>query len=404
MKRNLKGIIILGFALLITITGINSATAQIDWQPAPESIEIGGSIMASGPSALEGDVELRNWQIAVETINENGGINGIPAEIVYEDNQGTNPGAIAATNILVYDEEVMSCFITVKSTINHALNPLIAEAEVPGLFGGSAWSVRELGNPWMFGFRTNDRNVANIMAKFIVEDLEHTKVASIYSDEAFGAGGNEETIRALKEYEIEPLTVQRFQRNTDDYTAQLLAIKESGAECIFSWSANPEDDGIILRQIKQLGLDVDLVGSASYGMLDVTAKIAGDDAEGIYSVIDISPSDPNPVIQRLDKQLNDRFGYRVGATTWMYDAMIILADAIERAGVIEEIDGQKMIMPVEDARIAIRDALKEVDNFNEGTTKPYTCDEINDLSHSMTIVQIENGEHKVIRKIDLMED
>jgi len=72
MKRNLKGIIILGFALLITITGINSATAQIDWQPAPESIEIGGSIMASGPSALEGDVELRNWQIAVETINEKG--------------------------------------------------------------------------------------------------------------------------------------------------------------------------------------------------------------------------------------------------------------------------------------------------------------------------------------------
>jgi len=401
MKKFIVGLFLI---LSIMLTCFNTSTAEIDWQPAPEFIEIGGSMMVTGLTALEGDVELRNWQIAVEKINENGGINGIPVKIVYEDNQGTNPGAIASTNILAYDHDVIACFITVKSTINHALNPLIAEAEMPALFGGSAWSVRELGNPWMFGFRTNDRNVANIMAKYIVEDLGHTKVASIHSDEAFGQGGNEETIRALKEYGVEPLTVQRFQRGTLDYTAQLLAIKQSGAECIFSWSANAEDDGIILRQVKQLGLDVDFVGSASYGSLDITVKIAGDDAEGIYSVIDMSPADPNPVVQYVDKKLNDGFGYRVSASTWVYDAMIILADAIERAGVVQEIDGKKMIMPVKDARIAIRDALKEVKNFTEDTCKPYTCDEINDLSHSMTIVKIENANHRVIKTLDLMAE
>ncbi|MDD4362657.1 MAG: ABC transporter substrate-binding protein [Atribacterota bacterium] len=403
MKRNLKGIIIFGIALAIMILSVFGASAEINWQPAPEFIKIGGSMEMTGPTALQGATEMAQWEVAVEKVNNEGGINGIPVQIVYEDNQGTNPGALSSVNILFYDHEVPACFITVRSTINHALNPLIAEAEVPSLYGGSAWSVRELGNPWMFGVRTNDRNVAKIMAQFIAEDLGHTKVAALYSDEAFGQGGNEETTKALAEYGIEPLTVQRFQRNTLDYTAQLLAIQQSGAECIYSWSANNNDDGIILRQVKQLGLDVDFVGSASYASLDVTVRIAGEDAEGIYSVADVTPADPRPIIQEVDQILNDRYGYRFSAS-WMYDGMLVLADAMRRAGIIQEIDGKKMMMPLEDARIAIRDALKETKGFKEGTSKTYTCDEINDLAHAMIVLQIENGGHKVIKMLDLLPE
>ncbi|MDD4362959.1 MAG: ABC transporter substrate-binding protein [Atribacterota bacterium] len=403
MKNFLRNCSIVGLVLLFALLNTFGVFAQSNWQPAPEFIDIGATLELTGPTALQGDQELKKWELAVEKINDNGGIDGIPVRMVYEDNQGTNPGSISAYNILAYDREVYAAFITTRSTIAHALNPLVAEAKIPTLYGGSAWSVRELGNPWMFGVRTNDRNVAKIMAQFIAEDLGHTKVAALYSDEAFGQGGNEETVAALAEYDIKPLTVQRFQRNTLDYTAQLLSIQQTGAECIFSWSANTNDDGIILRQVKQLGLDVDFVGSTSYGSLDVTVKIAGDDAEGVYSIMDISSSDPSPVVQEIDQMLNERYNYRFG-NTFMYDDMMILADAMKRAGIIQEIDGKKMIMPLEEAREAIRTALKDTKNFSEGTAKTYTCDEVNDLAHSMTIVQIENGAHKIITKIDLMEN
>jgi branched-chain amino acid transport system substrate-binding protein len=403
MNINLKSFIVVCSILLILISGVGWANADTKWLPAPETIDIGASMELSGPTALTGYIENAMVTLGVEKVNKDGGIYGIPLRLIGEDSQGTNPGALAAINKLVYEHEVLVPFIGVRSTMNHAISPLILEAKIPAAFGGTAWSVIELRNPWMFGFRTNDRDVANIMAKFIVEDLGQTKLASLHSDEAFGQGGHEETTRALKKYYgIEPLTTQSFARGTKDYTPQLLAIKQSGASCIYSWSANAEDNAIILRQIRQLGLNVVLVGGASYGNLETTVKLAGKDAEGIYSIVDFSPADESPIAQEVNKELMEKYNLTSG-NPWMYDGVLTLADAIRRSGIIKEIDGKKMSMPLEEARAAIREALAQTKDFHEGTMRAQTCDENNVLSHEMTIVQIKDGWHKVVKKIDLMQ-
>jgi len=58
MKRNLKGIIIFGIALAIMILSVFGASAEINWQPAPEFIKIGGSMEMTGPTALQGATEM----------------------------------------------------------------------------------------------------------------------------------------------------------------------------------------------------------------------------------------------------------------------------------------------------------------------------------------------------------
>lgn len=395
-------------ALTILILGImtlGTVAQEIKWQPAPKTIDIGSAQELTGGTALTGHITKCAHDIAVERVNKEGGINGIPMRLLHEDCKGTNPGTLAVVNKAIYDQKVYAAFITVRSTINHAVHPLILQAKIPALYGGSAISVRELGNPWMFGVRTNDRNCAGIMAKFMVENLGHKKVASIYSDEAFGQGGNDETVKWLKElYGIEPLTVQRFARGTKDYTAQLLAIKETGATCIFSWSANSEDDGIILRQVKQLGLDVDFVGGNSYGSIDVTVKIAGQDAEGIYAIVDFSPEDQRPIVQWYIDEMKTRYNLPGGGgTPWSYDGTLILADAMRRAGIVKEIDGKKMIMPLEQAREAIRVALSQTKDFgpDQGATKVYTADKLNDLAHSMLVVRIKDGRHEIVDVVEV---
>ena len=45
-------------------------------------------------------------------------------------------------------------------------------------------------------------------------------------------------------------------------------------------------------------------------------------------------------------------------------------------------------------------ALLETKDFTAGTTKPYGCDANQDLSHSMVIVQIVDGSHKVIDVVE----
>lgn len=396
-KRLLFGILVL--SLVLTLAGF--AAEDFEWLPAPEYIEIGSINAFTGPQAISGEVMRRGHEVAVEKINAEGGIHGIPVRMVYEDGKGTNEGTVAALNKLIYDHQVMVALVTDFSSLNHAVAPLAARAEIPVLYGGTAWSLRELKNPWMFGSRTNDRLNSAIMAKFIVEKLGHTKIAALYSDETFGQGGYEWTSRALKEnYGIEPLTAQKFARGTKDYTAQLLAIKRSGATCIFSWSTNPEDDGIILRQMRQLGLDVDLVGNSSFSSLAITVRIAGEDAEGIYSICDYTVAQGG-----WSKYLNDELMKKYGEPAdsdmqWPYDTTLVIAEALRNAGIIREINGRKMIMPVKQADQAIREALLNIRDFNEGTTKTYHCDEYQDLAHSMVIVRITNGQHEFIESVE----
>jgi len=390
--------------LCLVIAGLTLSISaeEIKWEPAPKTIDIGSANAFTGPQAMSGEIMKRGHEVAVDRVNAEGGILGIPIRMVYEDTKGTNEGAVAALNKLIYDRKVIVTFATDYSSLNHAVSPLIQRAEIPAVYGGSAWSVRMLKNPWMFGIRTNDKANAGIMAKFIVEELGQRKIAALYSDEAFGQGGFEETARVLKErYGIEVLTAQRFARGTKDYTAQLLAIKQSGATCIFSWCPNPEDDGIILRQVKQLGLDVVFVGSSSYGSLAICVKIAGADAEGIYSIVDYTPLAQGEGVKYLNDEIMKRYGEPADSDMqWPYDGTLVVADAIRRAGVVREINGKKMIMPLQEARKAIREALLQTKNFSKGTTKVYDVDENQDLAHSMFIVRIKNGQHEYIGSVE----
>lgn len=378
------------------------ANAETKLVSAPNTIDIGISIELTGPTAMSGELLRRGYALALEKINAEGGIGGVPVRLIYEDDKGTNPGIIAAVNKLAYERKVVAILGCARSTQVHAVHTLATEAKVPIIYGGTAWSIRELKNPWLFGIRTNDRERAAVLATYLVEGLGHKKIASLHSDEAYGQGGSQETAKVLaSKYGIEPLIDQMFARGTKDYTPQLLKIKQTGATAVYVWSPNPEDDGIILRQIKQLGLKVDVIGGA-FGDPATTVPIAGKDAEGVYAVVDYCP-DSSPSARYLyDRSMKDYGMAPSFINQEAYDGLLVMVDAMKRAGVIQTVQGKRMMLPLPEARAAIADALRAVKNLTEGVTRPYACDEYGDLSHSMTVARIKNGEHAPVETIDLL--
>ena len=392
-------------SVLAVSMGLLPATTNADTKliTAPKTINIGVSIELTGPTAMAGELLKRGYTLALEKVNAAGGIEGIPVKLVYEDDKGTNPGIVAAVNKLIYDHKVLSILGCARSTQVHAIHPLITETKVPTIYGGTAWSLRELGNPWLFGIRMNDRARAESVATYLVEGLGHTKVASLHADEAYGQGGSQETAAFLSaKYGIEPLIEQMFTRGTKDFTPQLLKIKQTGATGIYVWCPNPEDEAILLRQVKQLGLDVDLIGGA-FEDAATLVPIAGKDAEGAYAVVDYCP-DMSPVAQYLyDKSMEDHGIPASFVHQEAYDGLIVMVDAIRRAGIVQTVDGKKMMLPLEDSRTAIAEALRQTKSLTEGVTKEYSCNEYGDLAHSMIVVRIEDGKHVPIETVNLLE-
>jgi branched-chain amino acid transport system substrate-binding protein len=365
-----------------------------------DSFLVGSVNHMTGPTALSGQLRKNGYDLAAEEVNAAGGIQGLPVKITYEDDQGTNPGVVAATRRLLAQQPVLAMFVD-RSTMVNAIHPIIQQEKVPTLFGASAWSISELKNPWFFRMRVNDKGTAMIMAKFIVDDLKKTKIAALYAADAFGEGGHKETAAFLKEkFNLTPVNAQKYTSGTKDYTAQLLAIKSSGADVIYAWGTNSEDNAIILRQFKQLGFQMDFVGSAAYGSA-VTLDLAGTNANGIYSVYDFAFEDPRPQLQAWIKAYKTKF--KEDPDFWSlntYDMVKLVSDAAKRAGIVKKESDKYYLMPVVEARAALAKALRETKAFT-GAQGDYRADEYQNMIHNMAVIKIDGGKVRLVKNITL---
>jgi branched-chain amino acid transport system substrate-binding protein len=377
-----------------------TSTFAADWTPV-DSFLIGVVNHMTGPLALTGELRKKGHELGAQEVNASGGIGGLPVKLVYEDDQGTNPGAVAATRKLLAQEPVI-VFIIERSTMVNAVHPIIRQEKVPTLFGATAWSISsELKNPWFFRMRLDDRATAGIMAKFLVEELKKTRIAALYAADVFGEGGNKETAAYLKEkYNLTPVNSQKYTSGTKDYTAQLLAIKSSGAEAIYAWGTNSEDNAIILRQFKQLGLNMDFIGSAAYASA-ISIELAGVNANGIHSVYDFAFEDTRPQLQAWLKAY--RVKYKEDPDFWnlyTYDIVKLVADAARRAGIIRKDGNRYLQMPLPEARAALAKALRETKSY-PGAQGDYSCDAYQNMIHNLAVVKIENQKAKMVKIIKL---
>lgn len=306
---------------------IRSACAQ----GAGATTRIGMVLPVTGPGADAGRFALNGAKIALEAVNKAGGVLGKPLEIVTEDDQTTNPGAVLAFSKLASQSDLVGFLGSIRSTQNHAMAPDILKTGKPVCFGGTDPVLTQMGNPWLFRFRPNDSYSARVIADFGVNTLSKKKWAVIHSTDAFGTSGAKALTEALAKAGATVALDQGYSNQSQDFTPVVLAIRQSGAEVIGSYFTFENDLGIFARQLRQLGVTVPWVGSPS--IVNVTAlKLAGPSLFGTYGVADYAEE---------SSEAARAFGKAYRAVTkiapdnqssWTYDAVTVLAMAINKAG------------------------------------------------------------------------
>jgi branched-chain amino acid transport system substrate-binding protein len=84
----------------------------------------------------------------------------------------------------------------------------------------------------------------------------------IYTSNDYGVGGMETVTAALEKAGIAPAATVRYNQGDQDFSAHLLRIRQAGADSLYVWSFAAEA-GIIVRQAKELGLDVPMMGGGA---------------------------------------------------------------------------------------------------------------------------------------------
>jgi branched-chain amino acid transport system substrate-binding protein len=336
-------------------------------------------IYASFPDG-PGRYQQATAKLAVRQINTQGGINGRPLELVLVDDHSTNTGAIAAFQRLTRARTITAIIVPSFSTEIQALTPYIKRAGIPVMIGGQAPILTHEGDPWVFRTRPNQIVEAKVLTTFAVTTLHLTRIAIIHTNDVAGANGKALLLGDLKALGVTPVTDQSFPNHAADLTAQVLAIKKSGATGLISNVIWIEDYLLLAREMHQIGVHLTWLGNPVMSV-PPTRQQGGALFYGTYAGTDYVPGQ-SPEAAAFDKALEAAFHLPgvIGAA-YIYDALNILAMVARKAGT--------------DPR-AIRSGILAVRGYR-GVEGTYNFDRNGDGLRQYTIVQNVQGRLRVIK-------
>jgi branched-chain amino acid transport system substrate-binding protein len=341
---------------------------------AGDTIKVGMALPVSGPTADLGKYALMGAKIALDRVNKSGGVLGKQVELVTEDNQSSNPGAVLAFSKLAGQPDIVAFLGPVLSTQTHAIAPNILTTGKPVCFGGTDPTLTKMGNPWLFRFRPNDSYSGRVIASYGVETLGKKNWAVVHSTDAFGTSGFKALSAVLDKIGAKVLTDQGYPNQSQDFTPVVLAIKSSGADIIGSYSLE-NDLAILARQLRQLGVTLPWVGSASI-VTRAALKLAGPALWGTYGVADYA-IDSSPEAKEFARLYTAVSKIQPDQNSaWTYDAIGVLCASINKAG---STDPGK-----------IRDAILSTKGY-KGAEGEYNFDERGDGLHGYNVVRNEKG-------------
>src|ERR1700744_1160843 len=105
---------------------------------AAEPIKIGITTILSGPMADRGQQEQYGAQIALDRINQAGGVLGRPLEAFYADNACKPDIGVPATRRLLDEVHVPVVIGALCTPVTHAIMPVMEQAKVPLVIATSA--------------------------------------------------------------------------------------------------------------------------------------------------------------------------------------------------------------------------------------------------------------------------
>lgn len=354
-----------------------------------EPIKVGLNIEVTGNIPKVGEHARVAAEMFAEEVNAAGGVDiggtRHPLQLVFEDNNATAEGAASAANKLITQDEILVMVGPNPSAAAVPAGEVANNLETPMI---SPWSTNPnttLNRPWVFRAPFLDPFQGPVVANFATEEFGAEQACVLFdvaSDYPKGLADNFRTAWENIHGAGSVTAFESFTTNDQDFSAQLTNIRGAGCQILFTPQYYNEVP-LIVDQAKDLGMDMPIVGSDSWGDPQLL-ELCGDACNDYYFSTHYVASGATGATKDFIDKFEARHGEipsDVGALTW--DSMRIVEQALMNCG---QITGD-----VEADRQCIRDGMAEIENF-DGITGNMTFDEQGDPIKCAVIVKIENGE------------
>lgn len=281
----------LGFILALSLSLSTSAVSLA--APSGPPVVIGAIISTSGLYAPLGEPERNALKLAEADINAHGGIGGRPLQISIVDDEGKgDTAAQLATSLIGQNAAVIiGASLTPTSAAIARVSQASKVLQIYMTPTSQLWDTKNGVAKYLFEATPRNALEAVKLLSFAKTKLGTKKIGLLHDDAPYGTAGAAVATAEAANQGLSIVDDEPFPIATTDLTAQLGKIKASGADTVLIWTASPAA-AIAVRQIRQLGLNVKIVGSTGI-VSDNFLRIAGKDGEGVYSDMDLNVTHPD---------------------------------------------------------------------------------------------------------------
>ncbi|MGI8876897.1 MAG: ABC transporter substrate-binding protein [Egibacteraceae bacterium] len=328
-----------------TDAGAGVLAAMADEPAAPlqgESVKIGFITVTSGsPFAANGQRAQEGVRFAVEQINADGGIGGVPIELVEADTRGDVNAVANLVRRMATEDNVLAIMGPLLSGECAVGCPLANQLGVPVLTPGAAQpGLMEQARPYAFRLVQPDpANSAPAVAAIIEQEGISTAAIIVDEQEAIAKFMGENFWPAVFEDNgVEVVETVTFTTGESSFAPQVTRLAAAQPDAV-ALAAGPADAARIALEIQSQGLETQLIGSGGLQSAGQDFVDAGGDAvEGAKTAAQFDPDDPDPQVQQLRESFLEESGNDEVAlnTAFAYDAVYILVDLIKRTGVTND--------------------------------------------------------------------
>ena len=396
MKKYLTwSVMLLMVVALVAVSANCSSTEEEE-----VTYKVGAIFSTTGTYSNLGVPEENTVNMLVDQINDAGGVNGHPLEVIIYNDESDSEKAVTLATRLVEQDEVLAIIGPTTSGSSLAIIETITTAEIPLVScAANIGIVEPVGERyWIFKTPQTDKEAIAEIYTYL-ESMNISDIAIITSTSGFGATGRGILIDDADDYGITIVDDQTFSASDTSMQSQLTHIGGTDAEAVVCWDTD-KGSAIVALDMQTLQMEMPLLcshGIANMAFIDA-AGAAGNGvifpAGKLIIVDDIPATDPQKdVLTQYRDDYEAIYGNGTintfGGHAW--DALQMVVMALEELTVADPYESADSLA---DARAEVRDSIEQITDF-VGISGIFDMSANNHLGMqpgSLALIEIVDGE------------
>jgi len=320
--------------VLLLLAGLIVSTAA----QAAEPVRIGITTILSGPTADRGQSEQYGAQLALNRINEAGGVLGRPVEVFYADNACKPAIGVPATKRLIEEEHVPVVIGALCTPVTHAIMPMMAETKVPLVIATSAGqdfvdASGPTGNDYAFKTIPSEVDIARGLMRWL-KGKNVTSVAIVAATGGFPQANAVAFAKAAQDAGLKVTAQETIAEGTTDFAPLLEKLKASAPDQVVT-ILGPFTAGFF-KAYEASGWKVPLTGRVDFAaaLAAVSPQFRESGAlSDMTGIAVFTPAQDTPGIKEFVAAYRAHYGLMpTQRSFFVYEATLLVVDAIRRAG------------------------------------------------------------------------